>query len=382
MTQQKRIELIKHLGNSIGSKVITYVTSTRKGMETSMADDCIRIIYDHLTGITKSGKCEEITLFLYSNGGSGIVPWRLVNLLREHCNTLKIAVPYKAYSAATLTALGADKIIMHPMGELGPIDPTVANLFNPPEDAPLDQKKGISVEDVSSYVAFVKDELGITHQDELVQAFNILAQKIHPLALGNVKRFHSQSEMIAKKLLKKHMLKEEEHKMDEIVKILKSKFFFHGHPINRVEAREVGLKIECPSKKSERLMWKLYLEYEKELLLNTPFDPFIILNNKAIELVSQIDKLKKEKFELETKSRVDLKPEGITKIDDSIRIKNCEIQKVTDSISKLRIKTGLLKGAYIESEYGTDVFEAEGEILQPNPAQIRIEWIKTGWVKE
>ena len=46
-----------------------------------------------------------------------------------------------------------------------------------------------SVEDVRAYVGFIKDTVGITHEDELVQAIKILAEKVHPLALGNVERF-------------------------------------------------------------------------------------------------------------------------------------------------------------------------------------------------
>ena len=95
-------------------------------------------------------------------------------------------VPHRAFSAATLTALGADNIVMHPMGMLGPTDPTVANPFNPrdPQGHPI----GISVEDVTAYIALIKDDAGIQHEDQLVLAFNKLADQIPPLALGNVKR--------------------------------------------------------------------------------------------------------------------------------------------------------------------------------------------------
>jgi hypothetical protein len=44
---------------------------------------------------------------------------------------------------------GADEIVMHPFAELGPIDPTVSNEFNPTESG---RRLGISVEDVKAYV--------------------------------------------------------------------------------------------------------------------------------------------------------------------------------------------------------------------------------------
>ena len=58
------------------------------------------------------------------------------------------------------------------------------------------------MEDVTAYVNFIKDTVGITHEDELVEAIGILANKVHPLALGNVERFIAQSRMIAKKILR------------------------------------------------------------------------------------------------------------------------------------------------------------------------------------
>lgn len=110
-------------------------------------------------------------------------------------------------------SLGANEIVMHKFGALGPIDPTVTNDFNPIELG-TNRKLGISVEDVKAYIAFIKDTVGINHEEELVKAIEILANKVHPLALGNVERFLSQSRMIASKLLKQHTEQKEHHKLD------------------------------------------------------------------------------------------------------------------------------------------------------------------------
>jgi hypothetical protein len=106
-------------------------------------------------------------------------------------------------------------------------------------------------------------------------AFNKLAEQVHPLALGNVKRFLSQSRMMAKKLLCLHMdTNRDNHLIDEIVDSFTSKLFYHGHPINRLEARDqLGLKtVEFPSANVETAMWQLYLEYEKEINMEASFD--------------------------------------------------------------------------------------------------------------
>jgi hypothetical protein len=240
-----------------------------------MADDAVRVVYDHLAA--KPENRRHVDLFIHSNGGSGTVPWRLVNLIREFADRFEVLIPHKAYSAATLTALGADQIVMHPMGELGPIDPSVANAFNP-RDPLNNQAIPISVEDVLSYIALVKDDVGIRHEDELVHALlgfmSSPTHPVHPLALGNVKRHHARSKLVAKKLLLKHMQHDDEVKIDRIIDNLTSKLFYHGHPINRTEARsDLDLKIDPnPSKAVLDTMWELYLEYEADLQLRMPFD--------------------------------------------------------------------------------------------------------------
>jgi hypothetical protein len=221
---------------------------------------------------------KKLDIFLVSNGGDSVVPWRLVALLREYATTLGVLIPFRAYSAATLLALGADEIVMHPFGELGPIDPTVSNEFNPREEK-SDRPLGISVEDVKAYVGFIKNTVGITHEDELVRTIEVLAQKVHPLALGNVERFVSQSRMMARKILRTHMNQSSDHEINEIVENLASKLYFHGHPINRQEAkRDLGLKVQTDIPQDlETAMWELYLSFEEEFQNKTEFNPIMEL---------------------------------------------------------------------------------------------------------
>ena len=271
MTIQARRETIAQLQNQRGSWVICYFTSTRDGMDVPMAMDVIRLFYEHLQTIP-GGHAKKIDLVLHSNGGDGVVPWRLVTLLREYCDLLGVIVPHRAFSAATLTALGANEIVMHPLAMLGPIDPTTTGPFNP-RDPSGQQPLGISVEDVAAYVALVKEDVGITHEDELVQAFNILAQQVHPLALGNVKRTTAQSRMLARKLLGLHMDRTaDEHKIDKIVEALSSRLYYHGHPINRKEAKsDLELHVVEPDGEIETTIWSLYTQYEELMLLSQAF---------------------------------------------------------------------------------------------------------------
>lgn len=275
---RNRADIIADLEEERGSCVICYVTSTRAGLDARMAMDVIPVFYRHLRLIKSKKESTKIDLFIHSSGGDGVVPWRIVTLFREFCGKFNVLVPHLAYSAATLTALGADTVVMHPMGVLGPTDPTTASPFNPPDDRnPAGPPLGIAVEDVTSYFALVKEDIGIHHEDELVQALLALTNRVHPIALGNVKRSTLQSRLLGRSLL--HARKDStfpltDQQIDEIVERLTSQLFYHGHPINRSEARDViGLAfVKNANEREEQLMWELYESFEADMLLDKVFN--------------------------------------------------------------------------------------------------------------
>ena len=154
-----KIDLIKKIEAKRGSKIITYITSDRQGpVNARVAMDIIPIISEQLR---KIGKTTKIDLFLYTAGGDTMVPWRLVSMIREYCDTFSVLVPYKAHSAGTMIALGADEIVMSDLSEISPIDPSIANIFNPSDPANPQNKILISVEDVIAYFDLAKNKFGI-----------------------------------------------------------------------------------------------------------------------------------------------------------------------------------------------------------------------------
>jgi hypothetical protein len=237
------------------------------------------------------GESPKIILFLYSTGGDTMVPWRLINLIREYCKELITLVPDKAFSAATMLCLGSNEIVMTKMAALSPIDPSVANAFNPPLPMPpgttlqVPQRVPISVEDVAAYLRLATDRAGLNTPEGKIAAFQQLAHEVHPLALGNVERSHTLIRSLAKKLLGLHMNiadKAEEEKCKAIVDTLTEKLYSHQHMIPRKEAKDIiGLKVRFPSKELETLMMKLYAEYQKELGIGEMLNPITMLDNRT-----------------------------------------------------------------------------------------------------
>jgi serine dehydrogenase proteinase len=277
---EQRRALIRKIEELRGSKVICYLTSLRFGQNAQISDDHVRVFFDQLRLLPN--RKAKLDIFLCSDGGTATVPWRLIPTCREFAEEIGVLVPFRAYSAATQIALGADQIVMHPFGELGPVDPAVANEFNP-RDKNTNEVQRINVEDVVSYVEFIKKNCGITHEDELIRAIDALTREVHPLAIGNVARFIAQSRLIAKKLLKSHKQKQEEHRTNEIVEHLNAKLYFHAHAINRKEAIE-ELKLDVVPEVSpdlESAMWDLYLDFEAEFSNQEFFVPLADLNSLA-----------------------------------------------------------------------------------------------------
>ena len=268
-----KIDLIKKIEENRGSKVITYITSDRPGpVNARVAMDIIPIISEQLR---KIGKVSKIDLFLYTAGGDTMVPWRLVSMIREYCDTFSVLVPYKAHSAGTMIALGADEIIMSDLSEISPIDPSTANIFNPSDPTNPQNKIPISVEDVIAYFDLAKNKFGIKSDEDLTKIFNKFTEsnpQIHPLALGNVNRTHNLIRLLAKRLLKSHVDSIKEEQIEKIVEFFTEKLYSHQYFIGRKEAKEeLGVKsvVDADAELS-KLMSDLYVEYVKEMELGSP----------------------------------------------------------------------------------------------------------------
>lgn len=66
---------------------------------------------------------QPLHMMLASPGGDGETAIRMVRLAQARCSEFTVIVPDMAKSAATLLCLGADRILMGPAGDLGPVDP-------------------------------------------------------------------------------------------------------------------------------------------------------------------------------------------------------------------------------------------------------------------
>lgn len=280
-------DLIQQIEKMRNSRVITYITSDRPGpLNARIAGDIIPIISKQLREI---GKVENIDLFIFSQGGDTMVPWRLVSMIREYCAKFSVLIPYKAHSSATMISLGADEIVMSDLSEISPIDPSTANVFNPVDPTNPQSRIPISVEDVMAYFDLAKNKFGIKTDEDLTKIFNKFVEsnpQIHPLALGNINRTHNLIRMLAKRLLKSHNNPMEHDKINRIVDDFTEKLYSHQYFIGRKEAKnDLGLQnVMFADNDLSEIMSDLYEEYRAEMSLNmTSWSPEAELGENAVQ---------------------------------------------------------------------------------------------------
>jgi hypothetical protein len=256
-----------------GTKVLTFVTSDRQGMETVIAPDSIDLFVDLLD---KIGPSEKISLILHTNGGSTLAAWRLVNLIRTFCDRLEIMIPLKALSAGTLISIGGDVLVMTKQAALGPIDPSVNNHLNPQVNIGGQiMRVPVSVENVRGYLEAAKRDLGIKGEAGLTTVLTQLSQQVHPLVLGEIFRSRAQIRFLANKLIKNQVTSP--RKVKALIDFLCADSGSHDYTINRREATEHGLNVEKPSDQFYQILRRIHLSYSEELKLLQPYSQHVVI---------------------------------------------------------------------------------------------------------
>jgi len=283
MARSKRIALIKEIEKARNSRVICYITSDRPGANAQISGDIVPIIHEHILGIKEKDR-QKLDLFIYSRGGDANVPWPLVSMFREYAEAglFSVLIPFRAHSAATVIALGADEIVMTKKAELGPIDITINTPHNPTHPK-TGENLPVSVEDVASYFRFL-EKIGIGRADETVKGLELLSRKVPPLVLGIVNRNLEQTKLVAERLLNTRKDPMTEEACAQVIKTISSEVYSHQHAISRTEAiRNIGLPFvkKAEDVKIENEMWKLYEEYKQFFELEKPLlaEEYLLANN-------------------------------------------------------------------------------------------------------
>ena len=238
----------------------------------------VSLVYVLLKNVDKS---KPLNVFIHSGGGDIHAAYKLVKLF-QNCCEYRAIVPEYAKSAATLLAIGADKILMSPIAELGPLDPIIelSNGATIPGYAIRQATKVLENE-----IASCKDE-----EVRALKAEHILgpiAVKIDPYLLSGVSETPELAKRYGKKILVARGYKPATAER-VVKKLVELGIASHGYVIDKEEASSLELKVEDMSSDMEDksfLLLMLLRMYEMACDRNghPRKTPFIKLYNPKIK---------------------------------------------------------------------------------------------------
>ena len=279
---QTRRGLLSRIERNRNSRAILYVTGDRPNQETIIHSEVIDHFSEQLDAI---GVVEKITLILHTRGGDGMAAWGLLNLLRMFCDKLEVIIPFKAHSAGTMLAIGADAIFMTKQATLSPIDPSLNHPLAPQvQGAPIGTRTPVSVEAIKGYLDLARDTLGPDNHASMAQVMLDLARQVHPLVLGDVYRRRQQTQVLAEKLLVPQVSSAENRR--KIISFLSTDSGSHDYTINRREALALGLKVKKCSTRLYQIVNALYASFRDEMKLRQPFNVSIFPRNAITPFVN------------------------------------------------------------------------------------------------
>lgn len=262
--------LIQQLSDRLGGPLITYWNSPRG----SVCHSDVVALYDVLGRV---GQQETIYLFIKSDGGSGQVSLRLVNLLRQYCKQLVALAPLECASAATMIALGADRIQMGPTAYLTAVDTSLNHALSPVDRD--NDRVSVSLNELTRVIRLWREQ----QPDSADNAYKSLFAHVHPLVIGAVDRAESLSIMLCQELLAYHV--QEEGLAERIATTLNSKYPSHSYPILMDEAVKIGLRAERMPTEVNDLLLQLNACYsEMGQKATTDFDEIRAHGNEIVNI--------------------------------------------------------------------------------------------------
>lgn len=222
-------ELIRSIEKTIGGRFIAYWNSSGGSV---CANDVIGL-YGLLR---KVGPHKDTSFFIKSDGGSGQAALLMVNLLRQFTDRLTALVPLECKSAATMLALGADKIRMGPLAHLSAVDTSLTHDLSPVDRD--NDRVSVSQDELSRVIQLWRKEARTSDTNP----YAALYPHVHPLVIGAVHRASSLSVKLCLEILSYHL--KDSKKALAISNRLNSDYPSHGYPITLREAQRIGLKAE------------------------------------------------------------------------------------------------------------------------------------------
>lgn len=221
----------------------------------------------------------ELDVVLHTPGGHIESAFNITKLLRKHSKKVNIIVPYMAKSAGTLICLGADKIILNAISELGPLDTQIRETRDGDGETyksalngfkALEQVRIHALEnlDIATKLIFSKSGLKINEAIKLAIEFSgktssCLYNQLNPIMIGEYARALEVGQRYGIIILSRYMGWSQEKAFNVINKLVYD-YPSHGFSIDIEELKELGLTAEEVPDSEQELVDTIRLELIKK----------------------------------------------------------------------------------------------------------------------
>lgn len=234
--------VIERLSAALGEPVFTYWNSTKGAI-------CQNDVAGLYALVRSRGQVDRLSLFIKSDGGSGQAALRMVNLMRRYVKHLTVLAPLECQSAATMLALGADRILMGPLAHLSAVDTSLTHDLSPIDRD--NDRVSVSNDELLRVIRLWTEQA----KDSTQNPYQALFPYVHPLVIGAVDRSSALSTRICEEILSYHM--QDLDRAREISNILNSGYPSHNYPITLREAKRIGLNVESMDDSVNGLLFEL-----------------------------------------------------------------------------------------------------------------------------
>jgi serine dehydrogenase proteinase len=211
-------------------------------------------------GYPEEARTERIHVILDSTGGSLDSAYKVVLYLRTFAKEVRVYVPNRAKSAATLIAVGADRVVMSPFAELGPLDTQIIDPRNPTTRVSaldcyqsVDYVREFGVLTIPRALKVMLDETRtLIPLGQLIESATTFAtgsvrpmlEQVTGLDFGAWGRTLKIGETYARMLRLRLRHPDSEEAAERLARQLVYGYPHHPYPIDRAEARSLGITVD------------------------------------------------------------------------------------------------------------------------------------------
>ena len=250
------VNLVRRLEAELGMPVCFMIHRGAEFDDRNMLGDTAKTGFYGMRAALPKGK--PVALLLDSPGGYAESAYQIGRLLKKACGGYVTVIPRYAKSAATLLALGADRIIMGEHAEVGPLDAQWFDferedvMSSLDEVQALERLRAFALSSVDEATIFLRAKSRKKLETVLPLALNYVAALVRPLfERVDVVQYTKQSRVL--KIAEEYAIRLLLHNgrppddAKKLVRSLVERYPSHGFFVDFDEAKALKLPVERPA---------------------------------------------------------------------------------------------------------------------------------------